>query len=120
MNTVLVVDDDALIVKMISMTLKASGYDVITAANGQEGLKIAYGYDPDVILLDIMMPVMDGLTMLEELRQTSDTPVIMISAYGSADKIDKARKLGIECFLNKPFKPDVLVEILDVIFMTEL
>ena len=115
MHTVLVVDDDADIVKLLSVTLKISGYNVISAGNGEEGLHTALEKTPDMILLDIMMPIMDGLTMLEELRKTSKIPVIIVSAFGSPDKVEKARELGIECFLNKPFSNTAVVDMLDVI-----
>ncbi len=119
MRTVLVVDDDPIIVKLLSMTLTVNNYNVITASNGEEGLREALKKKPDIILLDIMMPVMDGITMLEELRKESDIPVIIISAFGSPDKVEKARRLGIECFLSKPFNYGVVLEMLDVIFMTD-
>jgi len=115
MHTVLVVDDDPDIVKLLSVTLKISGYNVISAGNGEEGLKTALEKTPDMILLDIMMPIMDGLTMLEELRKISDIPVIIVSAFGSPDKVEKARELGIECFLNKPFSNNAVVDMLDVL-----
>jgi len=118
-RTVLVVDDDPIIVKLLSMTLTVNNYNVITASNGEEGLREALKKKPDIILLDIMMPVMDGITMLEELRKESDIPVIIISAFGSPDKVEKARRLGIECFLSKPFNYGVVLEMLDVIFMTD-
>lgn len=119
MRTVLVVDDDPIIVKLLSMTLTVSNYNVITASNGEEGLREALEKKPDIILLDIMMPIMDGITMLEELRKESDIPVIIISAFGSPDKVEKARRLGIECFLSKPFNYGVVLEMLDVLFMTD-
>lgn len=118
-HTILVVDDDPIIVKLLSMTLAVNNYKVITAKNGEEGLQKALEKKPDIILLDIMMPIMDGLTMLEELRKTSDIPVIVISAFGSPEKVEKARELGIECFLSKPFNYGVVLEMLDVIFMTD-
>jgi CheY-like chemotaxis protein len=74
---------------------------------------------PDIILLDLMMPVMDGLEMLAELRRTSKIPVIIVSAYGSSEKVEQARELGIECFLNKPFDVGVLPEVLGVMFSPE-
>ncbi len=116
MNTVLVVDDDAVIVKMLTITLETSGYEVVTASNGEEALQAVLEEEPDLILLDIMMPVMDGLEMLEELRKTSQIPVIIISAFGDQDKVERARELGIECFLNKPFSMEILIEMLDLIF----
>lgn len=119
MISVLVVDDDPIIVKLLSMNLESHGYSVLTARNGKEGLEKALGETPDIILLDIMMPVMDGLEMLAELRKTSEIPVIIISAFGSPEKVETARKLGIECFLNKPFEVTVLVEMLEIIFSPE-
>ncbi len=119
MISVLVVDDDPIIVKLLSMNLESHGYSVLTARNGKEGLEKALGETPDIFLLDIMMPVMDGLEMLAELRKTSEIPVIIISAFGSPEKVETARKLGIECFLNKPFEVTVLVEMLEIIFSPE-
>ena len=116
MAKVLIVDDDKLLMKMLSEALGQRSYEVITAENGQEGLESILENKPDAVLLDISMPVMNGLEMLKELRKTSDLPVIMISAYGSEENVEKARNLGIECFLNKPFDMDVLADMLDVIF----
>lgn len=116
MPTVLIVDDDPFIAKLFSEHLTGHGYEVLGAGNGEAGLDSVFQNEPDIILLDIMMPVMDGLTMLEELRKTSQVPVIIMSAFGSPENVEKARSLGIECFLTKPFDLEVLVEMLDVIF----
>ena len=119
MKKILIVDDDHGIVKLLAMNLEANGYAVLSAYNEEEGLKTALASKPDIILLDIMMPVMNGLQMLEILRKISTVPVIIVSAFGDPDKVEKARELGIECFLNKPFEMKVLVNTLDVIFQTE-
>ena len=95
MSTVLVVDDDVIVTKILAMNLESCGYEVITACNGKEGLVSALKNDPDAILLDIMMPVMNGLEMLEELRSCSYVPVIIVSAYGGSEYVERARKLGI-------------------------
>lgn len=116
MPSVLIVDDDPFIVKLFIEHLSAHGYKCMGAENGQAGLNSVFQNEPDIVLLDIMMPVMDGLTMLEELRKTSEVPVIIMSAFGSPENVEKARALGIECFLTKPFDLEVLVEMLDVIF----
>ncbi len=118
MHTVLIVDDDPVILKMLSTTLSVNDYEVYTARDGREGLEAASRESPEIILLDLMMPVMDGFAMLEELRKTSDIPVIVISAYGSPERVERARKLGIECFLNKPFNNRDVIELLEVIFNT--
>jgi len=112
---ILVVDDDSTLVKLISMALEVNGYESTTAGDGAIGLKLAAEESPDLILLDIMMPVMDGLTMLEELRKTSEVPVIIISAYGNAERVDKARELGVECFVNKPFGFEALIDMVDLV-----
>ncbi len=104
--TVLVVDDEPNIVETLQDRLEMSGYHVLTAVNGEEGLEQATKESPDVVLLDIMMPVMDGLDMLERLRQTSnntDIPVIMLSACSQAQDIARAKAFGIEDYIVKPF-----------------
>jgi CheY-like chemotaxis protein len=110
MNKILVVDDDSTMLRLISMALEINGHECLLASDGAEGLTTAREQNPDLILLDIMMPVMDGLRMLEELRKESDIPVIIISAYGNDERVNKARKLGIECFINKPFSFEALVD----------
>lgn len=115
MKTVLIVDDDPFIVKLISLNLEARDYSVLTAGDGKAGLISALKNDPDLILLDVMMPIMNGLEMLKELRQVSDIPVIIVSANGNQDIVDEARELGIECFISKPFKVEGLIETMDII-----
>lgn len=115
LKKILVVDDDVLIVKLLSIELEAKGHEVHVSPDGKEGLEFARANDPDLVLLDIMMPVMGGLEMLEELRTFSQAPVIIISAYGDSENVDKARALGIECFLNKPFKTEALLDMIDII-----
>jgi CheY-like chemotaxis protein len=80
---------------------------------------MAVKYNPDLIILDVIMPVMDGVEALAEVRKTSDAPVVIMSAFGNSEKVERARELGIECFISKPFDPDVLIELFDVIFLAE-
>lgn len=117
MRTVLVVDDDPITVERIKDSLGPRDYSVLSASNGKECLKTAKKHNPDIIILDLIMPVMDGIEALTELRKSSDVPVVIMSAYGNPEKVEEARELGIECFLNKPFDPVVLVDVLDVILM---
>lgn len=105
---VLLVDDDDKILRFLALKLKLFGYDLITAANGSEGLDQLKSGKPDVIVLDILMPVMDGFEMLQQLRTFSALPVIVLSAKG--DNADRAMELGATDFLAKPFKPDELVD----------
>jgi two-component system KDP operon response regulator KdpE len=106
---ILVVDDEERIVNFLSTKLKASGYEVLTAANGLEGLEQAQAQEPDLIVLDLLMPKMGGLEMLQELRSFSAVPVIILTAKGAdADRI-KGLQLGADDYLPKPFNPDELV-----------
>jgi two-component system KDP operon response regulator KdpE len=106
---ILVVDDEERIVNFLNNKLKASGYEVLTASNGREGLEQAQAQEPDLIVLDLIMPKMDGLEMLKELRTFSAVPVIILTAKGAdADRI-KGFQLGADDYLPKPFNPDELV-----------
>jgi len=110
---VLVVDDESDIVSTIQYRLKFCEFDVITASNGKEGLEKAANEKPDIILLDINMPVMDGHEMLERLKNCpdlKDTPVIMLTAYSDRKDIAKAADLGIADYITKPFDFTELVE----------
>jgi len=106
---ILIVDDEARIVNFLRTKLKASGYEVLTADNGVEGLEQAQAQEPDLIVLDLLMPKMDGLEMLKELRSFSAVPVIILTAKGTdVDRI-KGLQLGADDYLPKPFNPDELV-----------
>ena len=106
---ILVVDDEVRILNFLSSKLKASGYEVLTASNGLEGMEQAQAQEPDLIVLDLLMPKMDGLEMLKQLRSFSAVPVIILTAKGAdADRI-KGLRLGADDYLPKPFNPDELV-----------
>lgn len=106
---VLVVDDEERIVNFLRVKLKASGYDVLTAGNGVEAVEQAEAQEPDLVVLDLLMPRMDGFEALKQLRSFSSVPVIILSAKGAdADKI-KGLGLGADDYLPKPFNPDELV-----------
>lgn len=108
-SCILVVDDDERILNFLRSKLKASGYDVLTACNGREGLEQVHGQEPDLIVLDVLMPDMDGLQMLRELRSFTTIPVIILTAKGEdVDRISGLR-LGADDYLPKPFNPDELV-----------
>jgi len=106
---ILVVDDEERILNFLRVKLKALGYEVITAYDGLEALEQAQAQDPDLIVLDLIMPRMDGLETLKEVRSFSQVPVIILSAKGAdVDKI-KGLGLGADDYLQKPFNPDELV-----------
>ncbi len=101
--TILVVDDEALLVKGIRFNLKSDGYEVITGSNGQEAVDLAKVEQPDLIVLDVMMPVMDGLTACARIREFSDVPIILLTA--KTDDMDKLMGFdhGADDYLTKPF-----------------
>ena len=105
MYTILVVDDEKDIVSALDIYLKAEGYRVLTAYNGREALSVAAREDVHLILMDIMMPVMDGLTAMAQLRQTSNVPVILLTAKGEdTDKV-LGLNVGADDYITKPFNP---------------
>jgi two-component system KDP operon response regulator KdpE len=107
--TVLVVDDDEQILDFLRPKLRGAGYNVLTASNGIEALEQAETQEPDIMVLDLAMPKMDGFETLKETRNFSAVPVIILSARGTdADKI-KGLKLGADDYLSKPFNPDELI-----------
>ncbi|TES82351.1 MAG: response regulator transcription factor [Dehalococcoidia bacterium] len=112
---ILVVDDEERIVNFLTSKLKASGYEVLTASDGVKGLEQAQAQEPDLIVLDLLMPRMNGLEMLKELRSFSAVPVIILTAKGEdADRI-KGLQLGADDYLPKPFNPDELVARIEAI-----
>jgi len=104
---VLIVDDEQSLLRILGIKLRVSGYDVITALNGRQALECIDSACPDIMLLDIIMPGMDGLQVLRKLRTFSDMPVIAFSAR--AENARKALSLGANDFLAKPFDVDDLV-----------
>jgi len=102
-QTILIVDDDPVIVKFVKANLEANAYDVAVAINGSEALKAVELEPPDLVLLDIMMPEMDGFEVCRRLREWSTVPIIMLTARG--DEIDRVRclELGADDYISKPF-----------------
>ncbi len=100
---VLVVEDDPDTVVLLKNILQIAGYDVLSAPDGEEALRKFKELSPDIVLLDLMMPEMDGWEMLRYLREMSDVPVIILSAIGAKEEIVKALKLGVDDYLTKPF-----------------
>src|SRR5881394_67934 len=112
-SRVLVIDDEAAIRDSLKMTLEYEGYEFVGAATGQEGLAIAEREGPDLVLLDVKMPGMDGLEVLERLRNMNDAlPVVVISGHGTISTAVEATKKGAFDFIEKPFASErVLVSL---------
>ena len=104
---VLIVDDERAIVNILNIKLRVSGYDVITALNGKEALAMIETSCPDIMLLDIIMPGMDGFEVLKRLRKDSQLPVIAFSARPENNQ--EAMSLGANDFLAKPFNIDDMI-----------
>lgn len=111
-ETLLIVEDEADIRELISFNLEMSGYDVIKAGDGEAGLSLARRSLPDLILLDIMLPGMDGLQVCRRLKSSGDTravPVMMLTAKGEEDDQVTGFDVGADDYVTKPFSPRVLI-----------
>ena len=107
--SILLVDDEERILNFLKSKLKAQGYGVITARDGIEALEQVQGQEPDLMVLDLIMPKMNGFEVLKELRHFSSIPVIVLSAKGADMEKIKGLSLGADDYLSKPFNPDELV-----------
>ena len=106
---ILVVDDEPRMIRFIRMNLELEGYEVSEAHNGLQALEQARDQLPDLMVLDVMMPEMDGFETLESLREFSAIPVIILSARGEEDDRVRGLELGADDYLAKPFSPRELV-----------
>ncbi len=102
---VLVIDDEAKYRRLITTNLKMAGYDVAEAANGHEALTLIYDREPDVVLLDLRLPDMDGFHLCERIRKLSSVPVMVLTALNSEADTIQALDLGADDYLAKPFSP---------------
>lgn len=114
MSTILTVDDTASMRQMISFTLNDAGYDVSEAADGEEALEIARQAKFDVMIVDINMPNMDGITLVRELRKLAEykfTPILMLTTESQDSKRKEAKDAGATGWIVKPFNPEQLLNI---------
>ncbi|HEV8292940.1 MAG TPA: response regulator [Tepidisphaeraceae bacterium] len=114
MSTVLVVEDSSVAREVVMKILEREGYNVVGAGNGLEALDCLHSAIPDLVLLDVMMPEMDGMTLLQEMRdepQYRELPVILLTALSDEARMKKARELGVREYLVKTrFSYDELVD----------
>lgn len=109
MRTVLIVDDEPQLLRALQVNLQAEGYQVLTALDGTAALKHAEGGHPDVIVLDLGLPDINGVDVITRIRRTSSTPIIVLSArHGSVDKV-RALDAGADDYVTKPFGLDELL-----------
>lgn len=114
--TILVVDDVRIIRRLVKVNLELEGYHVVEAENGEEALKKVRARKPDLILLDVIMPFLDGFQVLKKLRdgvKTRNIPVIMLTSC--AEEVDqiKSWEMGISDYVTKPFNPTALINVID-------
>jgi two-component system KDP operon response regulator KdpE len=108
-QTILVVDDDRRMRRLLKLNLESAGHRVVTVETGTAALEQAESDPPDLVLLDVMMPGMDGFTCLQRLREFSQVPVIMLTARGEEDDKVRGLDLGADDYLTKPFGPSELL-----------
>ncbi|MGB9377033.1 MAG: response regulator [Mycobacteriales bacterium] len=111
-SRVLVVDDDMVIRQLIGINLELEGFEVHLAADGEEALNLAVELKPDVVVLDVMMPRLDGLEVARRLRsdpRTSGMRLILVSARAQAADLQRGEDMGADAYVTKPFEPDDLV-----------
>ena len=108
-TVILIVDDDASIREIVGRVLEDEGYRIETATNGLEGLEKFYKILPHLIILDVKMPEMDGWETLGRIREISNCPVIMLTAFGSTNDIIQGLELGADDYLVKPFGVQELI-----------
>ncbi len=109
---ILVVDDEELTTELAKTFLEKHGFDVIIAFDGEEGLSKAQAEKPDLILLDVMLPTMDGFAVCKKLKESDDfknTPILMFTAKGLSSDIEKGQSVGADEYIIKPFSGKALV-----------
>jgi len=116
---ILAVDDERHIVRLVQVNLERAGYTVVTAFDGREALEKVESEQPDLVVLDVMMPYMDGFEVLQTLRKnqsTRDLPVIMLTAKAQDADVFRGWQSGVDCYLTKPFNPMELISFVKRIF----
>ena len=108
-NTILVIEDDVAIRKLLRITLEGKGYKLVECDNGQEGGRLAASIKPELILLDLGLPDMDGKDVLSSIREWSQIPVIVCTVRNEDDEVVQALERGADDYITKPFNPDVLM-----------
>ena len=108
-NKILIVDDEEIIVKLLSMSLRSDGYETVTANSGEQGLEVFKAESPDIVVTDIKMPGMDGLELLKKIKEIdSEKEVIIVTGHGDIDSTIKALQYGASDFINKPVRDEAL------------
>jgi CheY-like chemotaxis protein len=117
MANVLLIDDDTVLLKLYSTRLQADGHQVQVATNGEQGIQALSQFIPNVIILDLLMPKLNGFKFIEQIRQNpnlQNIPIIIFSSVANQEQIDRLRSLGIQTILNKiDITPTQLVDVIN-------
>lgn len=119
-KTILVVDDSASLRQVVSIALKGAGYDVLEAGDGKEALGVLDGRKVNLIISDVNMPNMDGITMVTEVKKNPSykfTPIIMLTTESQDDMKQKGREAGVKAWVVKPFKPEQMLDAVSKLVM---
>lgn len=108
-SRILVVDDDSALAEMLTMVLEGEGFEVVHAVDGNDALEQFERTDPDLVLLDVMLPFLSGVQVCEKIRETSGVPVIMLTARTDTDDIVRGLEAGADDYVVKPFNPQELM-----------
>src|SRR6266699_5744790 len=108
-TTILAADDDPQLLRLMTRNLQLEGYDVLAASDGQQALELVESNAPDLVLLDVMMPKMDGFTVCYRVREFSAVPIIIVTARGQDQDKVRGLDLGADDYLTKPFSVDELL-----------
>ena len=109
-KTIMVIDDSIVIRKMIEIALEDEDFNIVTAISGKEGLENIESQQPNLVILDMMLPDMNGIDVLKTIKSNKNLPVIMLSGKDSPQLIESAKEIGVDDFLPKPFRDEELVE----------
>lgn len=108
-NTILIIEDETSIRRILSISLEGAGYKVVECSNGREGARLAASVNPELVLLDLGLPDIDGKDVISSIREWSQMPVIVCSVRNTDEEIIKAFTCGANDYVTKPFNPDVLL-----------
>jgi two-component system KDP operon response regulator KdpE len=107
--TVLIIDDDPMAIRLVTDTLRQEDYVIFSAPDGPQGLRAMYEHHPDLIILDVNMPTMDGWTVCQRIREVSNVPVVMLTARDAPEEVIRGLDLGADDYVTKPFDIKVLL-----------
>jgi CheY-like chemotaxis protein len=123
MRKLLIADDEAGIRSLVRMTLESDAYEIVEASNGEEAVELAREHHPELLLLDVMMPKLDGFEACRTLKEdpaTSDIVIVMLTARAQQSDFDRGVAAGADEYFTKPFSPVALIKLVEDIYSTRL